>query len=155
MADRTPKNADQSSKETRIELKDLAHDAQDIIVHANSVFPFQLFPDSISIDRVKVNITRRTFFKVSEVISTRIEDILNVESDTGPFFGSINLYTRFFADKPLRVYYLTRKDTLIIKGVLQGYIIARQQDIDCSTIDRKELKKLLLRLGNAPAPEPE
>lgn len=149
MADRNNPHAQESPQETRSELKNLATDAEEVIYHADSVFPFQLFPDSLTVDRVKVTITRRAFFRVSEIISIGIGDILNVEGDTGPFFGSIRLYTRFFADKPLEIKNLTRKDAISIKAILQGYVIARQENIDCSTVDVKELKALLWRLGSA------
>lgn len=133
---------------TRRELKHLAMDAEDVLLKAEAVFPFDFFPDSIHIDRLKVSITRRSFFWVEEVISINIEDILNVESDMGPFFGTIKLYSRFFDKKPLTISYLTRSDTFRIKYLLQGYIIARNQNIDCSTISTKELKQLLYRLGS-------
>src|SRR5690554_5588578 len=98
MADRPKATDDRAEQsETRQELRQAASDAQEVLIKADSIFPLVLFPDTIIVDRVKVTITRRQFFLVAEVVSTQIEDVLNVESDTGPFFGSINLYTRFFA----------------------------------------------------------
>lgn len=135
-------------EEAEKQLKRMATVGQDKLLSVTSVFPMQLFPDTITIDRVKVTITRRDFFQVSEEISTQIEDILNVESDVGPFFGSINLYTRFFVDKPLRITWLSRRNTIAIKNILQGYIISQHQGIDSSAVEVKQLKKLLFRLGS-------
>lgn len=129
------------------DLQKVAADAQEVLITAESVFPFVLFPDTIEVDRVKATITRRLFFRVAEVISVQIEDILNVESDVGPFFGSLNIFTRFFADKPLQINFLSRKDTQAVKEILQGYIIARSKDIDCSSIEKPKLISLLLQLG--------
>ena len=109
------------------EISRIANEAQEILITADNIFPFVLFPGTITVDRVKVTITNRKFFQVAEVISTQIEDVLNVESDTGPFFGSINLYTRFFVQQPLRIEFLSRQKAIELKNLLQGYIIARHQ----------------------------
>ncbi len=130
------------------ELTSVAANAQDVLVSADTFFPFDLFPDTIIIDRVKVTITRRTFFSVAEVISIQIEDVLNVEADVGPFFGSVKMWTRFFADKPMRISKLLREDALKIKRIMQGYIIARHKNIDCSNIDKENLVPMLDKLGH-------
>lgn len=81
-------------------------------------------------------------------MSIRIEDILNVTVDVGPFFGSLKIFTRFFnANKPYMVSFLRRDDALRIKRILQGYIIALQKNIDCSTLPTKELADMLHELG--------
>jgi hypothetical protein len=83
-------------------------------------------------------------------MSIRIEDILNVTVDVGPFFGSLVISTRFFDNdnrKPYKVNYLTRSDALRLKRIIQGYIIATQQQIDCSSIGTKELATMLDQLG--------
>ena len=139
---------EQDRLETQHEFRKIASNSQQILITADSVFPFDFIPDTITVDRVKVTIIRRTFIMVSEVISTQIEDILNVECDTGPFFGSINLYTRFFEHTPLRINFLTRRKAVDIKNILQGFIIARHQGLDSSKLKLEELRILLLRLGS-------
>lgn len=120
------------------------------LLEATTVFPFTLFPDTVIIDREKLTVTHRVFFQVAEVMSIRIEDILNVTADVGPFFGSLKISTRFFdRRKPYRVNYLWREDALRIKRVMQGYIIARQKNIDCSAFSAKELAVMLDQLGQA------
>lgn len=130
------------------ELQKVADNAQDILVKAESTFPFMLFPDTITVSRMKVAITRRSFFKVADVISLQIEDILNVEVDTGPFFGSLNIFTRIYGTDPLRITFLSRKSALDVQRILEGYVIARQRDIDTSNIEKGELVALLTQLGS-------
>jgi hypothetical protein len=131
----------------RHKLSHMANDSQELLVTAETFFPLDLFPDTITIDRIKVTVTKRMFFMVAEVISMQIEDILNVEGDVGPYFGSLKIWTRFFSNKPLRITKLTRNDTLNIKQILQGYVIARHKKIDCSAIKTEELVPLLSQLG--------
>lgn len=130
------------------ELEKIAEKAEDVLMRADSVFPFVLFPDSIAVSRNKVVITHRQFFKLSEVISLQVDDILNVESDAGPFFGSLSIYTRIYGTEPLRITFLSRKDTICAKRILEGLIIANMKDIDITNIERKELLELLMRLGS-------
>lgn len=132
------------------ELTKAISNANEVLATATTVFPFTLFPDTISIDRSKVSIAHRNFFRVAEVMSIRVEDILNVTVDVGPFFGSLVISTRFFDNdnrKPYRVNYLTRSDALRLKRIIQGYIIAAQQQIDCSALDTAELATMLDQLG--------
>jgi hypothetical protein len=134
-------------------LMEAIGDAHDILVRAKTVFPITLFPDTLTIDRTKVTVTHKDFFKVAEVLSIRIEDILNVTAGVGPIFGSIKISTRFFdPGKPYTIDHFYRADALKIKRVLQGYIIAIQKNVDCSALSTKELSILLDELGKV-APE--
>ncbi len=128
-------------------LARMADNAQEVLVTADTLFPFTIFPDTIIVDRVKVTIKRRDFFSLSRVTSIQIEDVLNVEANSGPFFGSLRIWTRFFSNAPLKVNYLREKDALAIKEVLQGFIIARHKKIDCTKIGRDKLTELLQELG--------
>lgn len=112
-----------------------------------------IFPDTLAIDRTKVTVTTRSFFSTSEVVSIRIEDILNVTAQVGPFFGSIKILSRVFNnDMPYTVGRFWRKDTMKLKRILQGYVIAMQKKIDCSSLQTKELANMLDKLGeDAPA----
>lgn len=129
-------------------LKEIIGNSQETLMTATTVFPFTLFPDTVIIDREKISIAHRFFFRVAEVVSMRIEDILNVTADVGPIFGSVSMLTRFFdPDKPYTVNYLWRGDALRLKRILQGYVIAIQKSIDTSALSAKELATLLDEFG--------
>lgn len=140
----TPMTRQQATEE----LSKVVNEAHDLLAKATTVFPFTLFPDMVSLDRTKLTITHRDFFKVGEVTSFRIEDILHITADVGPFFGSIQIVSRFFdQNKPYRVNFLKRDDALRLKRITQGYIIALQRQIDCSSLNNSELASLLNQLG--------
>lgn len=141
-------------KKAAEELVQAIGDSQDVLARATTVFPLTLFPDTVTIDRSKLTITRRDFFKSAEVLSIRIEDILNVTASVGPIFGSIKIATRFFdPDKPYTVDHFKRADALRIKRIVQGYLIAKQKDIDCSALSTQELAKTLDELGKVATEE--
>jgi hypothetical protein len=128
-------------------LLDVTIGAHEILFSAKTIFPFTLFPNSISMDRQQLTIVHRDFFSVANTISVRIEDILNVESHVGPFFGSIHIFSKFFTNDLKSVSYLTRSNALRIQRLIQGYMIARHRKIDCSTIEKRQLIILLNDLG--------
>jgi hypothetical protein len=131
----------------REELYNAAVRSNDILYKASSVFPFTLFPDTITIDREKVSIANRFFYRVAQMHSIRIDDILSVEGDVGPFFGSLRVTSKYFVKAPRVINFLSREDAREIQKILQGYAIARQKEIDCSKIPTKELITLVKELG--------
>lgn len=147
-------NTDTEKQKATKELVDAIGTSQDVLIRVSTAFPFTLFPDTITIDRNKLTITHRDFFKAGATISINIEDILNVVANVGPVLGSVRISSRFFdRDKPYVVNNLFRKDTLRIKRILQGCIIAKQRGIDCSALTTTELAKLLDELGKVATPE--
>ena len=136
------------------ELVQAIGDSHDVLVRAKTVFPLTLIQDTITVDRTKLTIARRDLFKVAEVISIRIEDILNITANVGPFFGSISIATRFFdPGKPYTLDHLWRADALKIKRIVQGYMIARREGVDSSALSSRELADDLDKLGKVSSEE--
>jgi hypothetical protein len=75
-----------------------AKGASEILHKADTVFPLTLFPDTVTIDREKLSISYRVFFRVARVISTPLDDIESVDANVGPFFGSLRITSRFFVN---------------------------------------------------------
>ncbi len=147
-------SADSDKKKAEEELVEAIGDSHDVMVRATTVFPITLFPDTITVDRTKLTVTHRDFFRIGEVLSIRIEDILNVTATVGPLFGSIKISTRFFdSNKPYTVHHFWRGDALKIKRIVQGYLIARQQEVDTSSLSTSELARKLDELGKVARPE--
>lgn len=128
-------------------LIDLTANAHEVLFKADTVFPFTMFPDTVTIDREKLTIANRLFFKVAKIISVPIADILSVEADVGPFFGTVHMTSRYFIQNPYTVRFLSRENTTQLQRLLQGYIIAHQKGVDCASIDKEQLKILLIDLG--------
>lgn len=129
------------------ELEHVAEVAQEILYETDTVFPFTLFPDTITLEREKVNISKRFFFKVAKIIHIPVRDLLNVEADVGPFFGSLHISSRYYSTKPFTINFLWKSDTLKLQRLLQGYIIAYEREIDASKIKKDKLIQLLDDIG--------
>jgi hypothetical protein len=137
--------------EVKQELTKAIKNSREILAKATTVFPFTLFTDDITVDRSQVTIVHRTFLKLGDVTSIRIEDILNIEATVGPFFGSLKITTRYFNQSQDQQHYLInwlwRHDALRIKRILHGYLIAVKQKIDCSPLETYELRQMLYTLS--------
>lgn len=128
-------------------LVDLTQKAQEVLFQADSVFPFVLFPDTVTLDREKLTIANRLFFRMAKITSVAIADILSVEADVGPFFGSVNMTSRYFFTNARSVKFLSRGDAVKLQRLLQGYIIAHERKVDCTNLATKDLVVLLNDLG--------
>ncbi len=128
-------------------LLDVTISAHDVLFEANTVFPFTLFPDTVTLDRQKLTIAKRLFFRVAKIASSPIADIQSAQANVGPFFGSIQLTSRFFFTNQRSVNFLWRRDALRLQHLLQGYIIAHEKHVDCTQIPTHQLIELLDDLG--------
>jgi hypothetical protein len=139
-------------EESKKELQQAIQGSNEILVTATTTLT--LFPDTVTIDRAKLTVTKRTFFSTAEVMSIRVEDILNVTATVGPFFGSLKITSRVFnSEKPYTVGRFWREDALRLKRITQGYVIALQRKIDCSKLPTDELAHMLDKLGEDDHPE--
>lgn len=119
----------------------------DILLKVQTVFPLTLFPDTLTIDREKLSIANRHFFKVAHISGTPLDDIEAVDVNLGPFFGSLQITSSFFVNNVRRVRYLWRDDAIKVQQLLQGYKVTKEKEIELALIDTEELKKLLTELG--------
>lgn len=135
-----------SPEETRLELQQAIKGSGDILTCATTVFT--LFPDTVVLDRAKLTLTKRRFFKMAEVMSIRIEDLLNISAEVDVFFGSVKIRSRVAGQtKPYSIGNFWRNEAIRLKRVTQGYIIALQRHIDCSALPSQELVGMLDKLG--------
>jgi len=133
--------------ETHEKLIELTEKAQDILFTADTVFPLTIFPDTITLDREKLTVIDRYFFRVAKVITVPISSMISADVSIGPFFGAVHMTSKYFSDNTHVVRYLWRKDAEEIHRLIQGYIIAQEKGVDVSDIDKEDLRVLLNDLG--------
>ena len=134
-------------QEAHEKLIDITERAQDILFKADTVFPFTLFPDTITLDREKLTVATRTFFRTARIISVPIDSISSAEVNVGPFFGSLHMASKYFVQNTYIVNFLTRSDAMKIEHLMQGFIIAHDKKVDLTDIDKDDLLVLLDDLG--------
>lgn len=136
-------------KERTAQLKKAVARSHEVLASARSIFPFALFPDDVVVDRTKITIIKRDFFWSKNIISIRIEDVLNVSAGTGPFFGSLNISSRVMnSTDHFSIDYFHKKDAIHLKHIIQGYVIAQHNNLDTSHLTKEELIETLCELGD-------
>lgn len=129
-------------------IRDAVGASQEVIATATTVFPFTLFPDTISVDRTHVIITRRSFFKIAAIKNIRISDILTVSPSVGPFLGSLKITVIFIdEDSPYMINYLPRREALRLTRIIKGFTLAVEKKTDYSALSNRELEALLDELS--------
>lgn len=122
-------------------------ESQETLLTADTIFPFVLFKDTIQIDREKLTIVHRSSFRTADIISVQISDILSVQGKVGPLFGSLVLSSKYFINSIQTVNFLRRRDVLEFQRLIQGSMIAHNDKIDCTGIEKDQLVALLTDLG--------
>lgn len=141
-----PEQRVMSPEESKQELREAIRGSNQVLASATTTL--SLFPDTLTIDRAKLTVTKRTFISTAEVMSIRVEDILNVTAAVGPFFGSIKIISRVMSpEKPYLLGRFWRSDAMRMKRIIQGYVIALQRHIDCNSLPTEELAHMLDKLG--------
>jgi len=141
-----PNVRNMTAEESRQELQEVIEGSNQVLFKASTVLA--IFPDTMTVDRAKVTITKREFFRTADVMSMRIEDVLNATCTVGPVFGSVSIVSRVMnSDQTSTIGRFWRADAKRLKRIVQGYVIALQRSIDCSKLGTAELALMLERLG--------
>lgn len=119
------------------------------IFKTSSAFPFDLFPDQVSIEEYKVNVTNYEFFLTKRVHSIAVNDIADVFVDTAPFFATLKIIYRSFTENTVQVRFLKKDDALRARRIIEGLVIADKNHIDLAKIKREHLMIELEELGKA------
>jgi hypothetical protein len=138
---------EKAAEEGPAKLVELTERTHETLYEATTVFPFTLFPDTVRLDREKLTIAKRYFWRTANITSVPVSEVLSAVTNVGPFFGSLHLVFSFFADNERTVNFLKRKDSLALQKLLHGYIIAYKRKINTTNIKSDELKALLNDLG--------
>jgi hypothetical protein len=128
-------------------LTELTQNASEVLYEATTIFPFTPFPDTITVDREKITIANRFFWRTANITSTPISEVMSAESNVGPFFGSLHLTFRFFTDNTRTISFLWRHDASNLQKLIHGFIIAHRREVDTSRVPMGELKAMLMELG--------
>lgn len=134
------------------QMHKVVEQSQEILAGARTVIlPQNIFPDTITVDRMKVTITLWNSLWSKEVVTLRIEDILNVAAHIGLLFGSLTVSTRVMnSTDHFVINGFWNKDALRLKHIIQGYMIALHEGIDVSQLSTERLIRKLNELGNDP-----
>lgn len=113
----------------------------------SSVFPFDLFPDSIIVDQKKVDIIHRGFLAIRRVFTVFIEDIRTVRVSNGLIFASIRFELKGYEQNPDPVRFLKKQEANKLRNLIIGLCTSEIEDIKIRKVPEKKAKKQLTKIG--------
>lgn len=140
--------ASKQTIEEEEKLKKLTRKSHHVLFHCESVFPFDFFPDKITIEPTQINIYQKTFFLTEHLLTIPVQNISDIHVQTSIFFASLMFIDRSFAENTITINWLKKEDAFTVRKIVQGLIIATTQKIDVEKIDSETLKNQVVQLGN-------
>lgn len=113
------------------------------VLSISSVFPWDFFPTTIRIQENKVSFIFRQFL-TSQEQDVDIRDISNTHIEQGFLLAKLKVISNTFANQPVIVDHLRRKDAQRARMYIQGLQVFNQKNIDTSDY---EIKELIQKLG--------
>jgi len=138
------------TKEAQQKIASVAERAGNVLLQIKSVFPYDPFPNTVTIDSNKVTIVDKTFFASETVTNILLEEITDVVVESNFFLGKLKIT---YSHHPLRpkiygVAALKKKEALKAAQIIQGLLVLRiSEGIDLSKLDPEEIIKQLSKIG--------
>lgn len=131
-------------------LEEMVERSQRILMKTYTIFPFDLFPDCLTIDENKVNFVHHEF-GTKNLHSIFIENISYVTVDTTPFAATLNITDSTSERFPilLQISWLKKDGAFRARKLIHGLIAAKKAGIKLEDFDREQLIKELEQLGEA------
>src|SRR3990167_4760153 len=120
-----------------------------VLIEIKAVFPFDFFPNEVSVDVNKVNIINN-YLLSRRIHSVMIKDICDVYVHKGILFSSLNIIDwGFDKNKPISINYLKIGEASEALRIIQGLLVGVKQNIDLSRIDVPDFKSKIEIFGEA------
>ena len=139
--------ADQQHDDALKNLENFAMTDEPALLSLNTLFPFQLFPTTITIEKTKVNIKEQHFLGMTDTRSLLIADISSVESESNVLFGTLVFRIRVASALPIEVRFLSRLRAAKARRMIEGLMVIVANKIDMTKITTAELLANLENLG--------
>lgn len=120
-----------------------------VLIEIKAVFPFDFFPNEVSVDVNKVNIISN-YLLSRRIHSVPIKDICDVYVHQGILFSSLNIIDwGFDKNRPICINYLKIAEAEAALKIIQGLLVGVKQNIDLAKIDVPDFKNKVEILGDA------
>lgn len=117
-----------------------------LLFSARTVFPFDFFPDEITISSTKIEVKLHSFFFTYSTTTIPLQDIGHVELYVGLLFASLNI-VNIRSDEPIRINFLWADEAQKAKRIINGLLIAQEAGVDVCFVEPKDLLPQLEGLG--------
>lgn len=125
-------------EEDKQTVSDLIKKSNRCIISISSMFPWDIFPNTIQVEESRVTFIFRQFLS-SQSHSVNIKDISNVFIQTSLFFARIQVASRTFVENDIAIGHLHAEEAQKIQMVIEGLRTFAENNIDTSNYEIPEL----------------
>lgn len=136
-------------KRNHKELDALVTSSQIPLFNLSAVFPFDFFPDQISIEPSQVNIMNKSFFFTYQIQSIPIKNVADVFLQTSVFFATLKIIDNSYIQNSAQIEYLRKDEAIKARKIIQGLVVASKEGIDISGLPPQQLVQKIEQLGHA------
>ncbi len=127
-------------------LDDMMAQSNRIIISASSMFPWDIFPNTINVEETRVTVIHRQLFS-SQVHSVDIKNISNVFIDTDLFFAALTIVSATFEENNIKIMKLRKNQAILTRRIIEGLRMFIEKDIDTSKYTTADLINKLKELS--------
>ncbi len=132
-------------------LEHLADEAPMTLMKFSSVFPFDILPTSVVLEKTKVTVTKPFFIGSNDIRNILINEISHVEVTTSLWFATMRIISTIPNSQPIVINHLWKEDALQAQRIISGLMIGLREEVDLSEVPAADLKRNAERLGHTPA----
>lgn len=131
-------------------LDEVVEKSQRVLMRVKSTFPFDLFPDVLTIDENKITLVCHEL-GYENLHSVFIENITYVTVDTAIIHATLNITDSTSERFPviLSIHHLNKEVAFKTMCLIEGLIAAQKMNINFSLFEPKQLVDKLIKLGEA------
>lgn len=122
----------------RQEINDLVQKSNRCIITISSLFPWDFFPTTMSVEESRITFIFRQFLS-SQSHSVEIKDISNVFIESSPFFASLQVVSRTFIQNDIKISHLNRNKANKARMIIEGLRTFAEHNINTSNYEIDEL----------------
>lgn len=119
-------------------VSDLIAKSNRSIISISSLFPFDLFPNTINVEESRVTFIFRQFL-ASQSHSIEIKDISNVFIESSLFFATIQVVSHTYVQNDIKIGNLYKKNAVKVQRIIEGLRTFREYNINTSNYEIDEL----------------
>lgn len=136
------------AEQSRQKFHQLIEKQSEVLFQIKTVFPFDLFPDQLTIRPNKIEVILNQFFFTNQIESVPLQDIAHVKVERSPFFAKLSITNIRKRDTPIVLNFLMPHDAIKAKKLIEGLLVVQEAGADISTIDASKHVEELERLGS-------
>ena len=132
-----------------VKLDNLVSTESQTLLQIRSVFPFDLFPTIVTVDRTKITITYHLSFFTSQAQSVLIKDIMTIIVQESFLLSGVEIISRIVQQDHIFIPNLSKPDAAKFRQLVEGLMVADKKGVDVSKVSNKELRPKLGLIGGS------